>query len=218
MKLKELIGLYRMQAFDKVEDYFCSDEELAIYANEAQDEACRRAQLLVDSSSPMCKVQIPADAHVVKLDARIINVQRAFVERQPLGVVSVQEMDAIWPGWQFEAANTQVTHLVTGMTTGAVHLFPRPIAAVQIQMTVQRLPLKPMSKECDEPEIRSELHKALVDWMLFRAYSREDTDLYNDTKATLRERSFEAEFGSKVSARNEEWVRRGAGMLPGAIA
>ena len=218
MKLKELIGLYRMQSRDSSDGVLCEDEELTIYANEAQNEACRRAQLLVDSSSPMCTVQVPADAHVVKLDARIINVQRAFVGREPVGVVSVQEMDAIWPGWQFEAANTQVTHLVTGMTTGAVHLFPRPIAATQIQMTVQRLPLKPMSQECDEPEIRAELHKALVDWMLFRAYSSQDTDLYNDTKAVLRERSFEAEFGSKVSARNEEWVRRGAGMLPGAIA
>ena len=29
---------------------------------------------------------------------------------------------------------------------------------------------------------------------------------------------FEAEFGRKSSGRNEEWVRRGAEMMPGPIA
>ena len=85
-------------------------------------------------------------------------------------------------------------------------------------MTMQRLPKMPMADGGDEPEIRQEAHPALVHWMLYRAYSRMDTDLYNDAKAAIALQQFEAEFGSKASVRNEEWVRSGAALMPGPIA
>lgn len=58
MNLQEMIQLYRAQADDGQPDPLCRDPILTIYANEAQEEACRRAQLLRDSTSPMCKVAL----------------------------------------------------------------------------------------------------------------------------------------------------------------
>ena len=49
MTLGEMIALYRAQAGDAAEPYFCDDALLTIYANEAQMEACRRGQLLLDA-------------------------------------------------------------------------------------------------------------------------------------------------------------------------
>ena len=54
--------------------------------------------------------------------------------------------------------------------------------------------------------------------MLYRAYSRMDTDLYNDAKAAIALQQFDVEFGSKASVRNEEWARSGAALMPGPIA
>ena len=127
-------------------------------------------------------------------------------------------MDALHPGWQFDSPQPQTTHLVSGVTTGTLHLWPCPSAQAELLMTVQSLPSKQLCQERDTPEIRPEAHAALVDWMLYRAYSREDNDLYNDAKAILALRRFEAEFGTKASARNEELVRSGAAMMPGPIA
>lgn len=214
MELQELIGLYRAQAGDNKEPYFCDKDLLTLYANEAQVEACRRAQLLVDTA----RVQLQASQELVDLPPHALRVTRAFVNRQPVGVVSVQEMDAMHPGWQFDSPQSQVTHLVSGVTSGALHLWPCPNAELELVMTVQSLPQSSLIENDDTPEIRLEAHAGLVDWMLYRAYSREDTDLYNDAKAILALRRFEAEFGRKASARNEEWVRSGAAMMPGPIA
>ena len=214
MNLKELIALYRAQSGDDNDPYFCDDPLLTLYANEAQVEACRRGQLLVSTSL----VVLEAGKELLKLDPAAIKVMRAFVNRQPVSVLSVQDMDALHPGWQFDSPQPQTTHLVSGVTTGALHLWPCPSAQAEVLMTVQSLPSKRLCTDRDTPEIRPEAHAALVDWMLYRAYSRMDTDLYNDAKAAIALQQFEAEFGSKASVRNEEWVRSGAALMPGPIA
>ncbi|MDR0215916.1 MAG: hypothetical protein LBJ15_18235 [Comamonas sp.] len=226
MTLEDLITLYRADTLDQArstsggdDDVFCTDELLTIYANEGQDEACRRGQLLRDSSSPMCAISFVAGADTVDLDARVIRVLRAFVDGQPVTVISAEDMDRFNPGWQFQDRQDRPQRLVTGMTTGKLHFWPRPALDGALRITVQRLPLKPMRNDADKPEIRPELHTALVHWMKHRAYGREDTDMHNDGKAAVSLAKFEEEFGRKVSGRNEEWVRaRESDIGPGPIA
>lgn len=229
MTLRELIDLYRAQAHDQStaiggdgSDLLCSDELLTIYANEAQDEACRRAQLLRDAMSPLCTVAYAAGDVAIALDARIVQVLHAFVDGRPVDVLGEQQMNAFMPAWLAASESApRPTVLVAGVTDGHLHLWPVPSQAGQIKLQVQRLPLKPMRVETadtDRPEIRPELHRSLVHWMLYRAYNRGDTELFNDGKAAVHLAQFEAEFGRKASGRNEEWVRRGAEMMPGPIA
>ena len=224
MTLEQLIVLYRAQSMDALNatsgstDALCSDELLTIYANEAQEEACRRAALLRDAVSSMCTVAFAADDAAVALNAKIVRVLSARVDGQPATVVSEEVMNHMHPAWMEDARRASPTHLVAGVTTGMLHLWPIPAAAGTIKLTVQRLPLKSLANDIDKPEIRQELHAALVDWMLYRAFSRLDTDLYNDAKAKIALDRFEAEFGGKASGRNEEWMRRGADVMPGPIA
>ena len=133
-------------------------------------------------------------------------------------MVNVDDMDSAMPGWQFQQRQDRPQRLVAGMTTGKLHLWPVPAQAGAIRLTVQRLPLKPLRDAMDKPEIRPELHRSLVHWMLYKAYGREDTDLHNDAKAAVALAKFEAEFGRKASGRNEEWVRSGEVGVPGALA
>lgn len=214
MNLGEMIVLYRAQSGDTAQPYFCDDALLALYANEAQMEACRRGQLLLDAS----RVQLQAGQELVKLAPTALRVTRAFVDGHAVSWISAEHMDGLYPGWQFDDPQRQVQHLVFGVATGALYLWPRPSQAGELHMTVQRLPKMPMADGGDEPEIRQEAHSALVHWMLYRAYSRMDTDLYNDAKAAIALQQFDAEFGSKASVRNEEWVRSGAALMPGPIA
>lgn len=212
MTLAEMIALYRAHAHDDAEPYLCSDELLAIYATEAQDEACRRGDLLRDSTSSLTRIAFTAGAESVPLDNRVVRILRAQVDGHPACSIAAEDMDASHPGWQSGGLRAQPTMLITGMSSGSLFLWPVPDQAGEIRLTVQRLPLKPLRVELADkasPEIRPELHRGLVEWMLFRAYSREDTDLYNDTKAVLALRRYEAEFGRKVSGRNEAWARNG---------
>lgn len=219
MTLDEMITLYRAQARDKQPPYFCDDDELTIYANEAQMEACRRGQLLRESSAPMARIAFAAGAELVPLSNRALKILRATIVGQPVSVLSAEEMDNARPGWQADVMPLDVPQfLITGMTTDALHLWPVPREAGEIRLTVQRLPLRDLSDGSDEPEIRREAHSALVDWMLYRVYSTEDIELYNDSKAQLALKRFEAEFGSKASVRNETWVRDGLDVMPEPLA
>jgi hypothetical protein len=229
MKLKDLIALYRAQSLDADDQQpFCDDALLTQYANEAQDEACRRGQLLVRSSGELCNVAYEAGAETVAISNRIVQIMRAFAGTMPVGTMDVERMDDMHPGWQFESHQGQPTVLVTGLATDTLYFWPRPSEAGVLRLTVQHMPVKLMrlsseeegedASDDDSPEIRPELHPALVDWMLYRAYSRDDTDLFNDAKARLALGRFEAEFGRKASGRNEQWMRQGGGMMPGPIA
>lgn len=226
MTLQELIDLYRVQSGDRStslggcdDDALSPDVVLKIYANEAEVEACRRGQLLRDSYSAMCTVPFAPGADSVALAPQIVRVLRASVDRKALDVFSAEEMDCFMPGWEFQDRRDVPQRLVTGMSAGRLNLWPRPEVPGVIRLTVQRLPLKPMRDMRDQPEIRPELHPALVQWMLYRAYSTQDTDLYNDAKAAVCLGRFEEEFGRKSSGRNEQWVRsRDADMMPGPIA
>lgn len=218
MTLEELTALYRAQSQDTEEPYFCSNELLALYASEAQEEACRRGMLLRDAASPLCTVNYAPGDETIALDARIVKVIRAFVDGYPVDVVGESQMDAFMPTWRAQSTAIRPSKLVAGVTVGSLHLWPIPSQASQIKLHVLRLPLKRLVNDADKPEIRQEAHPALVEWMLYRAYSRADVDLGDPTKAATALRKFVAEFGEKHGARNEQWMRDGGSLMPGPIA
>ena len=218
MTLEELTALYRAQSQDAQEPYFCSNELLAMYASEAQEEACRRGMLLRDAASPLCTVNYAPGDETIALDARIVQVIRAFVDGYPVDVVGESQMDAFMPTWHAQSTAIRPSKLVAGVTAGRLHLWPIPSQAGQIKLHVLRLPLKRLVNDTDKPEIRQEAHPALVEWMLYRAYSRTDADMQDAAKAATALRKFVAEFGEKHGARNEQWMRDGGSLMPGPIA
>lgn len=212
MTLAEMIALYRAQAQDVQQPVFCSDELLTVYANQAVREACRRGKLLRDAVSPMCTVQFAAGQRSVQLDKRILQVIDADVDYFDVRLFSAAQMDEYTPGWKRATNMDRPQVLVSGVTTNAMHLYPPPAVAGEIHLHVLCLPLEPLVAPVDEPEIREEAHEALVEWMLYRAYDRQDIELYDEQKARAALANFEAEFGRKASLRNEQWVRDGADL------
>jgi len=218
MKLEELIAMYRHRSKDRADPPFCSDELLTIYANEAQEEACRRADLLRSSTADFCNIAFLAGDETVELDERIVRIKRATVDGYHLQMVSAERMDEIFPNWTEDQTRARPSHLIEGMETGLGYLWPRPKDAGTLKLTVQRLPLCRLQNDPDEPEIRSELHPCLVDWMLYRAYTREETEMFNSNSASVALGRFVAEFGEKKSGRNEAWSRMASGVQPPPIA
>ena len=58
----------------------------------------------------------------------------------------------------------------------------------------------------DEPEIAPRYHRSLVNWMLFRAFSKKDTQTQDDRRAAESLALFEQEFGQKSTAVDEVWI------------
>lgn len=207
MNLGELIDSYRQESSDNRKPYLVSDAIVTQFANQAEQEACRRASLLVDSTSAFCSIDISAGDYLVQLDPSIINVRRAklSISAYQLTPARAEEMDRVNPGWE-RHTGTPTTY-VTDYQTGYIRLYPIINQSATLTMTVSRLPTDDMANTDDEPEIRKEYHSGLVNWILYRAYSKQDSDLFDANKAIASLRLFEGEFGQKASARNEQWMR-----------
>lgn len=218
MLLLGLRTLFRREANDATKPYLWSDEALNDFANEAEQEACRRGHLLIDSTANFCTIPIVAGDDVLALDPRIIDVRRARLigENCMLDLIHVDEMDASAPQWETETGTPRA--LVTDYQSNALRLYPIPTAADSLKLTVSRLPMKDMAADDDAPEIRIEHRRGLVQWMLHRAFDTKDSELIDPQGAAKALAKFEAEFGRRSSARNEHWMRERMQMTANPIA
>jgi hypothetical protein len=207
MTLQDLITLFRNEADDATEPYLWSDEEVIEFANDAENEACRRARLLVDSTSALTQLLVdPLDAGVIALDPSVVFVRRAsLANRRPLARMTVRDLDDQNPYWQATSPGTPRA-FVTDYQTGAILLYPAPAEDDMLLLTIVRTPLVEMASLEDSPEISPRFHRSLRYWMLYRAYSKQDSQANDPKKAADSLALFEQEFGKKSSAIDENWI------------
>jgi hypothetical protein len=207
MTLQDLITLFRNEADDATEPYLWDDDEVTEFANDAEAEACRRARLLVDSTSALTQLLVdPLDAGVIALDPGVVFVRRATLAgRRPLMRVTVRDLDEQNPYWQNAAPGTPRA-FVTDFQTGAILLYPVPAEQDLLLLTIVRTPLAEMRDLQDSPEIAPRFHRSLRYWMLYRAYSKQDSQANDPKKAADSLALFEQEFGKKSSAIDENWI------------
>lgn len=209
MKLSELLELTRVEIDDTEAPYLWSDAELIDAAADAENEACRRARLIIDSSTAaICQISVTAASNLYALDDRVLFVRRAKMglEDSPLCRASYRDMDANMLGWESHTGTP--THYITDYETGKIRLYPTPVAADTLSMTVVRLPLVQLSDPELDPEIKPHYHRSLRFWMMYRAYSKQDVDAHDDKRAADNLALFEQEFGPKSRAIDEEWIER----------
>jgi hypothetical protein len=210
MQLADLIQLFRAEVDDLEEPFLWSDEEVIEFANDAQLEACRRARLLVDSStSDICQLAVTAASNgLVELDPRLLFVRQVrFAGKLPMRRMNMQDMAAFNPFWQDAPASVPYL-FVTDYETGKVLFWPKPAADMTALATVVRDPLAEMNDGQDTPEISARHHRSLRFWMMFRAYSKQDAEANDPKKAADSLVLFEQEFGRKSSAIDEAWITR----------
>lgn len=204
MNRGELRAAWRIRVMDTEAPYLWSDHEFAEFLDEAQVEACRRAHLLVDSSSGLTQANISALERFVEIDSRIIFVRRARIGRQVLQQTTTRAMDAQIPAWESCGAGAPLAYL-TDWQTGGVALYPPPAMDGVLSMTVVRDPLNPLFTDEDSPEIAPRYHLSLLHWVSFRAYSKQDPDAQDQKAAANSFALFEAEFGPRTGAINERY-------------
>jgi hypothetical protein len=207
MTLGELIKTCRRELADDsggAKNGLVKDWQLIDYANDAENEACRRASLISDSSTTaICTIPVLTGVNIYDLDPRIIYVQRIKLlsKSQPLGKYTFKELDEFRVGW--ETSTGTVEAIVTGMDTGKLQIYRIPIADDTIKLTVTRIPLVEMLALADTPEINQRFHRSLIFWMKFKAYDNQDSEIYDPKLSDKNYHLFEQEFGVKPGATSE---------------
>lgn len=174
MTLAELIAECARLADDKAEPPLWLKAEWTKYLNEALREACLRARLVVDDEGAASEIDIEPGVKRYRLHPAVIDVMSAETSSGPV------------VGWTVDE-----THLV---------LDRAPSESATLQLAVVRFPLKELTQDGDEPEIRPHHHRALTDWALRCAYLKQDTETLDPPRAARHEAAFEAYFGVRPTA------------------
>jgi hypothetical protein len=223
MNLTTLIKTAATRADDLAAGLLWSRAEWIEFANDAQSEACRRARLLVDSTTPaVCSITLVDGTPTYDLHDSIIFVRRVrlleSVDGTALSILKRRHSNDLdgsaGPGWQEEVGQPRMW--VPDLDDHKFRPYPIPDTDDwEVSLTVHRTALVPTANETypmedgdDEPEIRRRHHLGLVNWMLYRAYSKQDSQCYNPKAAAMFLADFEAEFGKKSSAIDEAWLAR----------
>lgn len=217
MNLGELRTAARLRLDDTEQDYLWSDDELNSFINEAVNEACIRARLNIDSTTPdVAEVNVIADTSQYELHDSVFFIERAYLEttKRALSKTSFHELDLMDPAWQDNTGDPthyimDVDHFTTdGALSNRLTLYPSPVKDEVLRLTTYRLPLEDMVLDADEPEIPRFHHSYLVDWACFRAYAKQDADTLSVDRALRFEQEFERRFGPRPEARRIEWQRK----------
>lgn len=205
MQVGDFIARFRATVMDEVHGQFWSDAEIVSYLNEAVQEACERAKLIEDRSTPaVCTITLEPGKSSYPLHCSVLQVKRLTFRGRVLEETSVEELDCTYSGWEtrsgmprywvFDGANSR--------GTPRIRLVPAPVEAGEVALTVYRGALKPIDP-CNtqaHPEIHERFHMRLMDWMLHRAYLKQDADTFDPNKAATSLALFDQAFGQRIDA------------------
>lgn len=201
MTLSELIAAFRVTADDGIEPYLWSDIEVADYLADAESEACIRARLIADETTPTVAVIGITTSAWIDLHPAVLDVTRARLASmpdRPLAQCPPDEMDRQWPGWETRTGTPTRYHVLGGR----LRLIPQPTAASDtLYLRLYRAPLARLSASdlAAEPEIAEPHHARLLDWALHRAYSKRDEDTRDPNRAEMYRQLFVESFGPRPS-------------------
>lgn len=191
-----LIRAFRQRADDAEGRALYEDEDILLWATEAEREASIRAKLLFDYSSSFLTVQVAQDQQWVQIDPRIDHIERmTLVVSGASHLISGTGIDYI-----NGAPELSARPYLAARVGNVLRLWPTPRDACTLQITCYRLPLEPIESPADEPEIAEQHHEGLIPWMLFRAYSMKDSEKEDPSRAGAALAEFEAMFGVRHSA------------------
>ena len=108
--------------------------------------------------------------------------------------------------WYFDGVTSTVKALVIGQEAHKARVFPKSNETISIYLSVFRLPLVAITDAGDQAfEVDEEHHRHLMLWMKHLAYSKQDAETFDRTKAEEFEERFNA-----YSAQVKEEERRKA--------
>jgi hypothetical protein len=211
MTLSELIAAFRQRTDDVVEPTFWSDLDIIGYLNEAESEAAERALAIYDSVTPAvtqiaiepARAQYSLHPAILRLADRTIRL--ASQPRCCLQPMDVGELDRRFAcHWQ-DRRGTPRWFYLRGLDAGVrgaqtLNLVPIPDRADELHLAVYRVPLTPMAKDNDCPELPARMHLRLLNWALYLAYLKEDSEICQPAKAQLYAQMFERDFGYRHDA------------------
>lgn len=188
----ELLELFRVDMNDAEKPYLWSDEFVFGAISEAQVEFARKTDGIPDATTAaVTEIEVVAGTDEYALHPKLLKLRaaRRAVDGRPIEIVNVEDMAT--RNMYFDGIPGQLKALVVGMDEYSVRAWPMPAENVPVKLTTFRLPLEDITDDQDL-EIPPRHHRYLLHWVKHLAYSVQDAETFDKTKAA----EFEAKFNT----------------------
>lgn len=204
MTLLELIQRFRSDAFDLEQPYLFADSDITHWLNDAVSEAATRGRLIHECVNPaVCTIAVLPGVSVYPLHEALYEIEYICLFDEPipsraetLVKVSQETLSDRWHDWRTRTGRPE--YVVQHDTT--IRLSPTPTNAAVINLEGYRVPLVPMVLDDDKPEISVIHHEQLIQWALYKAFSKPDGETFDPGRAEKAEYNFTDYFGERPSS------------------
>ncbi len=192
--------------------YLWSEDFLNMRIDEARKQASRRAKLFVTSEEQVCRMLVKANVPFSTLDPRIINIRQIYKSDTDVPICKVhhEDLNDRFPGWRTQTGET--LGYCMGVEKRKIRWLMTPSADITIRL------LAVVEADCwdndtdEDPYFAERYQYELMSWVLYRMYSKRDSDQYAPDLAKDYYDQFEAEFGPPSRAVEEQWVLENQGF------
>lgn len=187
-----LITMFRSLMHDAVAPYMHTDPELYFYMTEGEAEIARRTLCIQDVTSAAVTYAVLADEPNVTLNDAIVRVRYAWwLENGGEYKLDIDSLDSmVAQGVRILSQAGRPNTFMTGTGTNQARLYPIPQNDGSVVLSVYRTPLQPLSASA-QFEIPLQYRAALLEWMRYRAYMKEDSETYDPTKGGQAQNTFD---------------------------
>lgn len=198
MNVRELEAFFRVQIDDKATPPLWTHDDFLIYLNDAINDACERAFLIEDNSTPeVVRIAVKATKHTYDLDPSVIRIERARLDLAT-STLKIVDRTTLDNESNWDALTGTPTRVIDQGTS--IRLVRIPTVADTLRLVVKRRPLCALKDDSDIPEIPAGYHVRLIDGVMARAYLKRDVDSYNPNLSDRSEADFTRWFGQRRDA------------------
>lgn len=204
MNLKALRAQFRLDIRDVASPQLFTDSEIDGWFNEAQREACMRADLIHEDEKPrVCQIAVQAGQAAYQLHESVTRVTYASFlatgsTEAPIVLELIDRIELTRRRSDWRTTTEPPRELMQEQRKVRLGCIPQDAGLLTIEG--YRMPLELMAREADTPEISGHHHQALVQWALYRAYRRPDVETYSEAASNEALDEFERVFGMRPDA------------------
>lgn len=192
----DLLTLWRHEVADDAAPYLWSDDEFFTYLNDAEKQFARFTDGLPDTTTTaVTEIALDTLTDTYAVSPLILKYRSAWNKAtgRPIEIVNLEDMAP--RGMYFDSIPGHVKSIVTGLDDNFIRVWPFPVEALTIKLSVFRLPLLDITDASPALEIAPQHHLNLLMWVKYRAYSKQDSETFDKQKAEDSEALFQAYCG-----------------------
>jgi hypothetical protein len=197
----QLYNLFRQDTTDTVAPFLWSDNEVYAYMNDAYTMFVRRTGGIPDHyTDKVCLITATKDVETTKLHPKVLFIREAYLEPRGEAVKVINMQDESWlldedyglvRRMNVTKTAGPVRYLVIGIQDDIVKWVSIPDRDYQVRLLVERLPLDDIIGPGQEFDgVKDHHHLYFLCWMKYHAYSKQDADTFNKTKADEEQQKF----------------------------